>query len=110
MAADSENRLREAMGVYFTEPDRRTSGNSVMTKFSLPHPPVLWQGALGRATRDVKYDGTISNLAIIPSRMKVKSSTLTSLDRNICTDRLIYETRAKGGFYLCPQKKTSGSR
>jgi hypothetical protein len=33
MAADSENRLREAMGVYFTEPDRRTSENSVKTKF-----------------------------------------------------------------------------
>ena len=39
MAADSENRLREAMGVYFTEPDRRTSENSVMAKFGLPHDP-----------------------------------------------------------------------
>jgi hypothetical protein len=34
MAADFENRLREAMGVYFTEPDRRTSENSVNRKFN----------------------------------------------------------------------------
>jgi hypothetical protein len=34
MAADSENRLREAMGVYFTEPDRRISENSVNAKFA----------------------------------------------------------------------------
>jgi hypothetical protein len=34
MAADSENRLRESMGVYFAEPDRRTSENSAKRKFN----------------------------------------------------------------------------
>jgi hypothetical protein len=91
MAADSENTLRESMDVYFAEPDRRTSENSVNAKFAEPHtcelPRICLLGTWVNRTRTTSAPGVWTVLSNVCYNTEASRCTSLVGGKERCTGR-----------------------